>query len=178
MTAEVSLLHGRKVGGIKDRNLGFFFSRNGKDLWALSAFGQSSNGWHNSANLLNLEDGSGELLGMMHMHHDLVPGFSEWSGSSYTHRFFIMSSEAPFEMKRVSQHFCFQDPDGRCESVQFVMSLLHLTGDRVLISLGVNDCESRLVTMPINDILKMLVQGPQGALDVIKVPMNMSFAAE
>eukprot|EP00746_Dinoflagellata_sp_MGD_P134815 gnl/MRDRNA2_/MRDRNA2_68704_c0_seq2.p1 gnl/MRDRNA2_/MRDRNA2_68704_c0~~gnl/MRDRNA2_/MRDRNA2_68704_c0_seq2.p1 ORF type:complete len:204 (+),score=36.19 gnl/MRDRNA2_/MRDRNA2_68704_c0_seq2:697-1308(+) len=134
--------------------------------------------WHNNANMLPLQDGSGEFLGMMHMHTD--PTFTSygWSGSNsflfgsgYTQRFFKLSAKPPFLIKAVGEQFCLKREDGKCESVQMVMSMMLTSKDEILVSYGVNDCEARFASFSLSRILEQLSPVPDGgrAADVMQV---------
>jgi FkbM family methyltransferase len=129
--------------------------------------------WHNSANFLQLQDGSGDLLGMMHVHTDQASdnGGFEY-GSFYRQRFFKMSGSPPFVMKSVGEEFCMKAVDESCETVQMVMSMMQTSNDSVLVSYGVNDCESKMASFALSSILQQLVPPPLGKenVEVMQVP--------
>eukprot|EP00746_Dinoflagellata_sp_MGD_P134814 gnl/MRDRNA2_/MRDRNA2_68704_c0_seq1.p1 gnl/MRDRNA2_/MRDRNA2_68704_c0~~gnl/MRDRNA2_/MRDRNA2_68704_c0_seq1.p1 ORF type:complete len:198 (+),score=36.14 gnl/MRDRNA2_/MRDRNA2_68704_c0_seq1:697-1290(+) len=180
-----------RLGGKSDKNYGLF--RYQSRLMALTHVFKESEmpspntlvlsegdpwNWHNSANMLPLQDGSGEFLGMMHMHTD--PTFTSygWSGSNsflfgsgYTQRFFKLSAKPPFLIKAVGEQFCLKREDGKCESVQMVMSMMLTSKDEILVSYGVNDCEARFASFSLSRILEQLSPVPDGgrAADVMQV---------
>ena len=101
-------------------------------------------------------------------------------GFQYTHFFYTLSPHPPHRLLATSAEFCFaaaQDPRD-CESVQFASGLaLASSGDgdasfipvplgnesaadmaslRLLVSYGVNDCESQLLATPLTRVWSML----------------------
>jgi len=129
--------------------------------------------WHNSANLLPLQGGNGDLLGLMHMHAD-TEGKTEFSyGYDYTQRFYRLSGKPPYQLKALGQEFCIRNADGRCESVQMIMSMMQTASGDILVSYGVNDCETRMATVSLASILQdmsPLQAGERAAIDVMQVP--------
>merc|ERR1719265_2645587 len=133
--------------------------------------------WHNSANLLPLQDGSGEFLGMMHIHTDPLNTTSFAYGHGYKQRFFKLSAKPSYAITARGEDFCLRDADGMCESVLMVMSIMQTARDEILVSYGVNDCESRFATFSISTILQQMSSVPAGsvgeqtaAVDVMQVP--------
>lgn len=120
--------------------------------------------WHNSANLLQLQDGSGDLLGMMHKHMDsqdesneVLPAY----GYGYKQKFFKLSGKPPYVMKAIGPEFCIRNAGGSCESVQFVMSMMQTSSDEILVSYGVNDCESRLASFSLAALMHQMSSLPE-----------------
>jgi len=108
------------------------------------------------------------LLGIGHIHRKWNRSIKEKmtkDGHHYTHSFFALSADPPYEFKLVSREFCFASPyvdaTHDCEVVQFASGML-LRDDKLVISYGVNDCESRILEIPLEWALKSLepVQTP------------------
>ena len=82
-------------------------------------------------------------------------------GHHYTHSFFTLSVD-DFKLKSVSFEFCFASPYFNiepldCEVVQFVSGMVLRQKDEMLIiSYGVNDCESRIIEIPLQWALDSL----------------------
>ena len=84
-------------------------------------------------------------------------------GFRYTHFWYTMQPRPPFRMLSTSEEFCIasaQDSSD-CESVQFVSGIVLDAGrargeERVLMSMGINDCEAKLAHMPLADVWSML----------------------
>jgi len=62
--------------------------------------------------------------------------------------------------------------DESCETVQMVMSMMQTSNDSVLVSYGVNDCESKMASFALSSILQQLVPPPLGKenVEVMQVP--------
>lgn len=127
---------------------------------------------HNNVHPIRIP-GTRELLGVAHWHrspddqkrirtekYGILAKHSNHMNSHYTHIFFTMNDEEPFEVKRQSHEFCMSSPQNEndCEVIQFVQGLTFKTGsnDTLLMSYGVNDCESRVIDIKLEKILSML----------------------
>jgi FkbM family methyltransferase len=190
LTSRIDSSRAVRLGGYEEKNYGLFHYQS--KMMALTwidwtnrpapRLGSVTDGrptaektgkWHNSANLLQLRDGSGHLLGMMHMHSDHGsdnggPRF----GTDYRQRFFKLSGSLPFVMNGVGEEFCMKAKDGSCESVQMIMSMMQTSNDDVLVSYGVNDCESKVASFTLSSILQQLVPPPLGKekVELMQVP--------
>ena len=142
-----------------------------------------------TAGLLRIEraDGCAALLGVGHVHHtdgvrsqsgrprDAQHGHAAlpfYFGADYDHHFFTLSPRAPFTPLAYSRDFCLAsaaDPTD-CERVQFISGLAHAAerapvgGRAVLLAYGVNDCEARVVRLPLERVWEMLTPLP-GVVD-------------
>lgn len=98
-------------------------------------------------------------------------------GHEYTHFFYTLSPVPPHELLATSAEFCVgaaQAPHD-CESVQFISGLVlqaggqadqqvnqpepprgRSNGSRLVLSLGVNDCEAKLGRVPMQRVWKLL----------------------
>eukprot|EP00928_Gymnodinium_smaydae_P089075 TRINITY_DN7307_c0_g1_i2.p1 TRINITY_DN7307_c0_g1~~TRINITY_DN7307_c0_g1_i2.p1 ORF type:complete len:696 (-),score=88.50 TRINITY_DN7307_c0_g1_i2:220-2307(-) len=116
--------------------------------------------WHNNVNLVNLDGTSGDLFGIDHIHRDYNPNVGEHSpfkfGFAYAHRFFTIQGEPPFEKTKISKEFCIGASNGKCESVQFVMSMEALGEGQVLLTYGANDCTAKLALLNVSTISQLL----------------------
>jgi len=178
LSARANSARGVRLGGFEEKNFGSFHV--GSELRMLTWLGQDarppalaiSDGkfrsdtwkrdhWHNSVNLLDLDDGSGDLLGIMHVHRDTACAQGGHCtiefGSTYTYRFFRCSGQSPFNVTSVSDEFCMKDADGGCEAIQMVMSLIRSGSEHLLLSYGVNDCEPRIAKLQLATVLESLV---------------------
>lgn len=89
----------------------------------------------------------------------------------FLHRFYLVNNESPYEVLATSPELCFHylgqeglvwDELGHgCETVQFasgmVLQKLHSQDQTILLSAGVNDCESAFVTLSLDVVLELLV---------------------
>ena len=112
------------------------------------------------------------LLGIGHLHHGQgyclqmaakgkscgrVPKFFRskirW-GFRYTHFFYTVDPRPPFGILAIAPEFCIashQDPND-CETIQFAGGLALQGDDRLVVSYGVNDCEAKLATFPLDRV--------------------------
>ena len=97
----------------------------------------------------------------------------------YTHFFYTLSPRAPYRLLATSAEFCVsaaQSPRD-CESIQFISGLAlqpaarravdaqgqQRNGTRLIMSYGVNDCEARLLFLPLERVWKLLKPMPDTA---------------
>ena len=87
---------------------------------------------------------------------------SPWSthlarNSSYTHLFFALFGQPPFNVQALTQEFCFesQQMSGACERIQFASSLTRVA-DELHIGYGVEDCEAYVTVLSLNQTLQLL----------------------
>eukprot|EP00966_Prymnesium_polylepis_P010382 239403-Prymnesium_polylepis.1 len=129
--------------------------------------------------------GVGHLHHLPHRgaHHPRAPAaYSAFEfGSSYSHFFYTLEPRPPFALLATSGEFCIAARLGAsdCESVQFVSGIaLRATGgapadpswnnsargeqqdQELVLSYGVNDCESRLTLLRLERIRRMLTPLP------------------
>jgi len=102
------------------------------------------------------------ILGIGHIHRKWNRSIREKmtkDGHHYTHNFFALSAYPPYDFKFVSREFCFaspyEDASHDCEVVQFASGMV-LRGKHLVISYGVNDCESRVLEVPLQWALDSL----------------------
>jgi len=108
---------------------------------------------HNSAGFLDVPHMKNRMLGIVHWNYlhgnaDLVhEGGFRW-GYQYMQQFFMISSSAPHQLEALGKPFCIrgntvsrEDP-GKCDAVQFIMSLIDMKNGTILFTYGKNDCES------------------------------------
>jgi hypothetical protein len=103
-------------------------------------------------------------------------------GAHYTHFFYALQPCAPYALVALSQEFCLEaeGAPGDCESIQFITGLEHVarsseaaadsegassgqeswehrqTGEELLLSYGVNDCEAKMGSVRVDRVLAML----------------------
>jgi len=137
--------------------------------------------WHNSANLLKL-DGSGEFLGLMHMHMDWKANSNFMFGHDYRQKFFRLSAKSPsdYVITATSPEFCIQDTAGKCESVQNVMSMIQTSGDELMLSYGINDCEPRLAVFSLSSIFQQISSSESSntTVQVMQIPEHKPWLTE
>eukprot|EP00439_Symbiodinium_sp_Y106_P033230 s2915_g3.t7 len=89
----------------------------------------------------------------------------------FLHRFYVVNKKSPYEVLATSPELCFHylgqvglvwDELGPgCETVQFasgmVLQKLHSEDQTILLSAGVNDCESAFLTLSLDVVLELLV---------------------
>lgn len=106
-------------------------------------------------------------------------------GADYDHHFYTLAAEPPFEPLGRSNEFCIasaQDPSD-CERLQFVSGIHAAAADApaatsstrgnghggaLLLSFGVNDCEAKVASVPLDDVWAMLRPRPGGVGDVCR----------
>eukprot|EP00928_Gymnodinium_smaydae_P089077 TRINITY_DN7307_c0_g2_i2.p1 TRINITY_DN7307_c0_g2~~TRINITY_DN7307_c0_g2_i2.p1 ORF type:complete len:589 (-),score=52.36 TRINITY_DN7307_c0_g2_i2:227-1993(-) len=159
-----------RLGGPGEKNLGLFMRQT--QLNAVTWLDVARNPsllqrsfavphvWHNNVNFVNLDGMSGDMFGVDHIHRDYNPNAGAANpfkyGFAYSHRFFTIQGEPPFEKTRISKEFCIRASNGKCESVQFVMSMEPLGDGRVLLTYGANDCTAKLALLNASTILQLL----------------------
>ena len=80
-------------------------------------------------------------------------------GSRYYHALVLAGPD--FGIKRYSRELCFASllhpAAKRCDGIQFVMGAMLLRETNALaVSVGINDCQSALVTLPLTEVTKLL----------------------
>ncbi|CAE7241584.1 unnamed protein product [Symbiodinium sp. CCMP2592] len=89
----------------------------------------------------------------------------------FLHRFYVVNNKSPYEVLATSPELCFHylgqaglawDELGPgCETVQFasgmVLQKLHSEDQTILLSAGVNDCESAFLILSLDVVLELLV---------------------
>ena len=101
-------------------------------------------------------------------------------GFEYTHFFYTLSPTPPHELLATSAEFCIgslQDEED-CESVQFISGLAWKTATpdeaqespELVLSYGVNDCESRLGFMGLASVWSMLTPLPGAKGTCVPIP--------
>ncbi|CAJ1345672.1 unnamed protein product, partial [Effrenium voratum] len=122
---------------------------------------------------------AGVMLGAGHLQRirspfDQAPGdvsrFRRQAKSRTYHQFFYLLRDVePFDVVAVSPEWCITinghfsqhwakvlaPGEEACESIQFVAGLA-LRNWEVVVSYGINDCESDLLTLPLSEVLAML----------------------
>jgi len=80
-------------------------------------------------------------------------------GFLYTHFFYTVEPRAPFRILASSGEFCIgsaQDP-ADCESIQFISgTTLNPSADMLVLSYGINDCEAKLGSLPLEAVWRIL----------------------
>ena len=84
-----------------------------------------------------------EILGIIHTHdkYNSSDGFWDY-GYEYKSRFFTMKTKPSYRIKRVGPEYCLASDEGKCNSVQMIMSMVEMNSGDVYMSVGVGDCES------------------------------------
>ena len=75
-------------------------------------------------------------------------------GFRYTHFFYIVDPRPPFGILAIAPEFCIasaQDPLD-CETIQFAGGFALQGDDKLVISYGINDCEAKLATFPLDRV--------------------------
>merc|ERR1712150_151213 len=104
-----------------------------------------------------------ELLGIAHFHRPEKNSQSDYAyfGHHYTHAFYTISSNPPYKLLHLSNEFIFPSfhyPDDG-EIIQFAAGFdVVLHGLKVVISYGINDCESAIVDLPLRDVNNLLIE--------------------
>ncbi len=96
------------------------------------------------------------FLGVAHKHGPYGQNHVTY-GSVYISSFFLISSHETFELLKLTKPFCFSSllyPD-KCELIQFVTSVVVSKG-YLIIGYGVNDCEARFWSIPVEEVDNML----------------------
>jgi hypothetical protein len=108
-----------------------------------------------------------EFLGMGHFHRPTGRDPNDYArfGHHYTHTLFTVSAQPPFELKTLSQEFVLQSPHhpDDAEIIQFA-SGLEVSGDKLVVAYGVNDCEAGVMLIELKtlqDLLKPVEPGKQ-----------------
>lgn len=118
-----------------------------------------------------------EYLGIAHFHRPEHRSKSEFAlhGHHYTHAFFTISMDEPHSLKRLSNEFLFESLHPKKENVdgeviQFASGLdiiaktnsSSLEADdliyELMISYGVNDCESAVISLDLNEVQDLLLE--------------------
>lgn len=124
---------------------------------------------HGNGSPISLDDYyPGLAIAMGHTHLDMFPHGREFYNhtrwhNTYLSNFVIFKIKPPHEVLATSPPFCFASvsprspPDNpRCDIIQFVVGFVRSARDqsRILITYGVNDCESAWIEIPIADIIQ------------------------
>lgn len=102
------------------------------------------------------------LLGVTHYHGDRGAGGASFGGE-YVHAFFLMENKSPFKVLQYTPDFCIQSVDNThansCETIQFIVSVIRDPQDTatLLVSYGINDCESALAKLKLADVLAAMM---------------------
>lgn len=148
-----------------------------------NAMGKTSKFHGTSGFLLYLPD-TREYLGIGHLHRE-----RKWAkdsrmdarfGHHYTHAFFTMTSEPPYQLTRLSAEFLFPsttDPKD-ADIIQFASGLEWAQGgddDRrqIVIAYGINDCEGAVVHVDWETVQGLLLPVPKGS-QVVHTIANMT----
>jgi len=112
-----------------------------------------------------------KYLRMGHKSYNLDPKSGKHGTSHHLQFFFTLSGEANYDITRVSPMFCFgsKGREGDCDAIQFVGNLEVVEekeeeneGQRatttLLLPYGVNDAESYLYSMSLDEALDMLCE--------------------
>jgi hypothetical protein len=89
---------------------------------------------------------------------------------AYHNFFYVIRGSSPFEVMAVSTEWCitmnghfsshwrreFADGEEACEAIQFAAGLALRGTDELVVSYGINDCESDLLSLPVARVLEML----------------------
>ena len=78
-------------------------------------------------------------------------------GYNYVSAFFLISEREPFHISKLGELFCFgsNTDNTKCDNVQFISGVI-VSKNRVVVSYGVNDCDSRLWSMAVDEVDDML----------------------
>jgi hypothetical protein len=106
-----------------------------------------------------------QYLSVVHGHLSDHGGGARY-GSHYLHYFVLLDGAAPFGLVAQSPPFCLPSAVNAalCDVVQFVMSLVpaHNHSDALLMTYGVNDCDSFVVRLSLSNVLAFtLGRAPQ-----------------
>ena len=103
---------------------------------------------------------AGSMLLIAHTHGDYGGGANHRIryGSVYVHTFLIADAAPPWKVVAQSPEWCipaFSNPE-RCETIQFVTTaILSANGTELVLGYGVNDCDSRVLRLPLAQVLKL-----------------------
>lgn len=125
---------------------------------------------HNNISPIDLApEHPGLYLGVMHTHWDTVlPAHvrkrnATNHGNTYMSYFFVMRDIEPNEIIAISAPFCFPSrfQSSRCDIIQFITSIERLASDPgvLLVSYGINDCESAIVKLQLSHVLQFALTG-------------------
>jgi hypothetical protein len=92
-----------------------------------------------------------------HVHTDHIEKITKW-GNTYMTYFVLFQKESPWRIMHSSKPWCFpsvEDP-AQCEIIQFVMSAFIDENNKLHISYGVNDCDSAMAIIPMEDIIPLI----------------------
>ncbi len=78
-------------------------------------------------------------------------------GYNYVSAMFLISNRRPFSILKLGKMFCIASTSnsGKCDNVQFISSILK-SRNQLIIAYGTNDCDGRLISLPINYVGKLL----------------------
>ncbi len=87
-------------------------------------------------------------------HEHLGRGGATRYWNEYLHMFVEFESVYPYRVKGKSPKFCFPplSRNDLCDLIQFAMSMW-IEGSKLVITYGVNDCETRLVELELEEVL-------------------------
>ena len=114
---------------------------------------------HNSVNPIYIPRLNG-YLGMAHWfmkHGKFHISATSMFGYEYLQVLFLFSASTR-RITKVSRPFCFPSlhKPSMCDGIQFPMSIVKAANDKLMISYGVNDCNSAVAYMPLTQIERML----------------------
>ena len=109
--------------------------------------------------------------------HTKAPSSPFMWGYHYTHFFYLTEAHAPFRVVATSGEFCLQSQQDKndCESIQFISGLTVAPSESdatntLLLSYGINDCESKVAKLPIDRVWSMLRPLPGAGADTTCSP--------
>ena len=116
---------------------------------------------HNNGIVLDLGPEVGALLSLGHVHMTKREGGAMF-GTHYFHYFLLLDREAPFKLQAQSPPFCL--PAGhdatKCDLIQFIMSAVLIDNRKdVVLTYGINDCESAAVRVALAEVLRFTRKG-------------------
>merc|ERR1712166_49319 len=125
---------------------------------------------HGTSGMLVYLEGTKKFLGIGHFHRptDRTPSSFALHGHHYTHVLYTLADTPPYELQDLSNEFCFlsgrlQQPEDDlvCDMIQFAGGLEivpRLDGnDQLLISYGINDCESATTLISVEAVTALLL---------------------
>ena len=118
------------------------------------------------------------LLGVAHRHiGEHGKNFARF-GSRYVTALYLISTREPFALVKFSHQFCFASLEypNKCEVIQFV-STLFMSQGRLIVGYGVNDCESRLWSLSVEEVDKLLAGDSPYRLDDYMRSVNSTLKA-
>lgn len=114
---------------------------------------------HNNINPIELPELSAYLaVGHVALDHSkTVTRFS----SKYVSFFMLFDSKPPFRLQHRSPPVCLpsQSDAARCETIQFIMSVVLESPSSLLVSYGVNDCEAVIARIQLADLISFIRHG-------------------